>query len=146
MTMTGDNNQSYSEKHGKHVKMDETIASAIRSRAKNNELPCAVAFDIASELGCTVDQIGLTADLLDYRLTKCQLGLFGYKPQKKIVGPEHPTDSGLEAALKEKAGPGAIPCRDVWELSAQFNVSKMAVSANCEALGIKVKPCQLGAF
>lgn len=144
--MTLDQNQSYSDKHGKHVKMDETIASAIRRRAKNNELPCAVAFDIAAKLGCTADQIGLTADLLDYRLTKCQLGLFGYKPQKKIVKPEHPSDSGLEAALKEKAGSGAISCRDVWALSDRFKVSKMAVSANCEALGIKVKPCQLGAF
>jgi hypothetical protein len=144
--MASDKNQSYSEKHGQHVKMDETIASAIRSRARQNELPCAVAFDIAAKLGCDVGQIGLTADLLDYRLTKCQLGLFGYKPEKKIVKPEHSSNSGLEEALRTKAGSGAIPCRDAWELASRFKVSKMTVSASCEAMGIKVKPCQLGAF
>lgn len=144
--MASDKDLPYSEKHGQHVKMDETIASAIRGRAKNNELPCAVAFDIAAELKCEARQVGLTADLLDCRLTKCQLGLFGYKPDKKIVKPRQPSNSELDAALKKLAGSGALPCRDAWELSARYKVPKMTVSAGCEALGIKIKPCQLGAF
>ena len=138
--------QTYSDKHGSNVKLDEAIAAKIRSRAKNNELPCAVAFDIAAELGCDIGEIGQTTDLLNFRLIKCQPGLFGYKPDKKIVKPEHPADPGLEAALKRQAGRGALACKDAWELAVQFKVSKMTVSAGCEALGMKVKPCQLGAF
>ena len=138
--------QTYSDKHGDNVKLDESIASKIRSRAKNNELPCAVAFDIAADLGCDPDKIGQTSDLLNFRLTKCQLGLFGYKPEKKIVKSERPADPRLEEALKKQAASGAIACKDAWKLAVQFKVSKMTISAGCEALGIKVKPCQLGAF
>ena len=138
--------QTYSDKHGNNVKLDNDIASIIRSRAKNDELPCAVAFDIAADQGCDIEKIGQTADLLNFRLTKCQLGLFGYKPNKKIVKSEPLTDFQLEEALKKQSGSGAIACEEVWALADQFKVSKMTVSAGCEALGIKVKPCQLGAF
>lgn len=144
--MSLEKGQSYSDKHGKNAKIDEYIATEIRSRAKNNELPCAVAFDIAASLGCDVDKVGQTSDLLNFRLTKCQLGLFGYKPEKKIIKAERPTDHQIEEALKNQAGSGAIACSDAWDLAKQFGVSKMAISAGCEALGIKVKPCQLGAF
>lgn len=144
--MTLGKGQTYSDKHGKNVKIEENIASQIRSRAKNKELPCAVAFDIARDLGCGVEKVGQTTDLLNFRLIKCQLGLFGYKPEKKIVKSELPSDPRIEKALKSGAVSGAIACKEVWELAARFEISKMAVSAGCEALGIKVKPCQLGAF
>lgn len=137
---------NYADKHGATVQIDETVADRIRNRAKNQELPCAVAFDIAAELGCGPVKIGQTTDLLNYRLSKCQLGLFGYRPEKKIVKPTKPSDPQLEAALKNRATNGRMTCKDAWELADQFNIPKMSVSAGCEAMGIKVKPCQLGAF
>jgi len=39
-----------------------------------------------------------------------------------------------------------LPCAAAWDIAAQAGISKMALSAACEALGIKIKPCQLGAF
>ena len=66
--------------------------------------------------------------------------------EKKYVKARFNYIKAAEKALKSEAGSGAIACKDVWELAVRFKVSKMAVSAGCEALGIKVKPCQLGAF
>lgn len=139
-------NQTYAAKHSKNAEVDAAVEEKIRERARNEELPCAVAFDIAAELGCDPSIIGKTADLMNYRLVKCQLGLFGYQPEKKIVGPEQPSDAALAADLQKLAERGVIACEEAWELAARHRVPKMTVSKGCEALQIKIKPCQLGAF
>ena len=144
--MTLGKGQTYSDKHGKNVKIEENIASQIQSRAKNNELPCAVAFDIAKDLGCGVEKIGQTTDLLNFRLVKCQLGLFGYKPDKKIVMPKAAENPDLQQTIRDSLIGGKLPCRIAWEIASRHDLSKMAISAICEHLGIKIKPCQLGAF
>jgi hypothetical protein len=57
--------------------------------------------------------------------------------------PETPAlAEAIEAALEQ----GRLPCRAAWALAERFKLRKMAVSGACEALGIKIKPCQLGAF
>lgn len=144
--MSDKKNEKFSDKHPEAIQADETIAAQIRNRTKNQQLPCAVAFDIAAGLGCEPAKVGQTTDLLDYRLTKCQLGLFGYQPNKKIVKPAKPSDPQLEAAIKSQATDGAMSCKDAWGIADRFKVPKMTVSAGCEAMGVKLKPCQLGAF
>ena len=47
------------------------------------ELPCALAFDIAGKNNVAPKEVGVALDVLNIRLTKCQLGLFGYQPKKK---------------------------------------------------------------
>jgi hypothetical protein len=83
---------------------------------------------------------------MNVRLNKCQLGLFGYKPQKKIVQPGTAPDTGVLEALRESLVDERLPCERAWEIARRFGLRKMAVSAICESEGIKIKPCQLGAF
>ena len=122
------------------------MAAVLGDRVRNGELACAVAFSVAEELGKTPQQVGKAADLLGFRLVKCQLGLFGYAPEKKIVKPKRPEDPELAAAIREAAAQGRLSCRETWRIAARFGLRKMAVSSACEALGQKIKPCQLGAF
>ncbi len=79
-------------------------------------------------------------------LVKCQLGLFGYTPSKKIVAPKAPENQNLERAIADSLIDGDLSCDKAWEIARRFDVSKMTVSAACEQLKIKIKPCQLGAF
>ena len=95
-----DKKTNFSDKYGPEAKPDSKIEKRIEKRAKMEELACAVAFDIADELGVSPRQVGKTADLMEYRLVKCQLGLFGYKPEKAIVKPELPEDKGIVEAIK----------------------------------------------
>jgi hypothetical protein len=74
------------------------------------------------------------------------MGLFGYTPEKKVVTPKPPTHPDLEDAVRAALVNDRLPCRAAWEIAARLDVSKMSVSAACEHLGIKIKPCQLGAF
>jgi hypothetical protein len=144
--MTRDKSQKFSEKHGPNATLNNLIKDKILANAKNDELACAVAFKIAGETNTLPAEVGRTVDLLDFRLVKCQLGLFGYKPEKKIVTAKSPEDPNLEDAIHAALTDETLSCRDAWEISRKFQIPKMAVSAACEALKIKVKPCQLGAF
>ncbi|RPJ18330.1 MAG: hypothetical protein EHM30_00700, partial [Desulfobacteraceae bacterium] len=62
----------------------------ILDRVTDNELSCVAAFETAERLNIRAKDIGEAADRLKVRLVKCQLGLFGYKPDKKIVKPQSP--------------------------------------------------------
>jgi hypothetical protein len=137
---------SLSDKNENDNQPVPSIAQEIQVRLRKDVLACAVAFDIAGKLGCTPAEVGQTADLLHVSLVKCQLGLFGYKPQKKIVDSRMPQEPVIGDAIRDGLVDDRLPCKTAWRIAAQFGVSKMTVSSACEAMGIKIKPCQLGAF
>jgi len=136
----------FSDKHGPDAKADPVIEDKLTENATNGNLACAVAFKLARELGVPPAEIGKTMDLLNLRLSKCQLGLFGYQPEKKAVKAKAPENRQMEEAIRNALKDGRLACSDAWDIAGRFKVPKMAVSGACESLGIKIKPCQLGAF
>ena len=144
--MTREKGQKFSAKHDPDARVDPTIAEKINKHIVNNELACAVAFKIAEELAVPPAEVGKTLDLLNLKLNKCQLGLFGYGPAKKKVTPKAPDNPRMEDDIHRKLIDGKLACRDAWDIASQYKVPKMTVSSACESLGIKIKPCQLGAF
>lgn len=144
--MTDHEGKSFKDKHGKGMEMDETIRDAALGYAKNDELPCALAFKIVKTLGVSPREVGITIDLLNLRLTKCQMGLFGYKPNKKIASPLPDVPPALKDRINTTLTDQKLSCEAAWGIAASLEISKMTVSNACEALGIKMKPCQLGAF
>ena len=136
----------YSQKHAPGAVVDPVIRDALLKSAIRGTLPCAVAFDVAKDLGVAPEDIGRTADLLELRLVKCQLGLFGYKPRKTIVKPAASVPPAFEKAIKQALMNDRLPCKRAWEIAQTLGIHKMKVSAACNALGIKIRPCQLGAF
>lgn len=144
--MSSSQKSDFTAKHTAGDRPDKKIAEAIKKRSKDNELPCAVAFAIAKEIGVSAEDVGKTVDLLNFRLVKCQLGLFGYTPEKKIVEPTASPDPALTAAIREAIKEDVLPCALAWDIADRLGVRKLTVSNACEALGIKIKPCQLGAF
>ena len=144
--MTLEKGQKFADKHGPDARADSVIKEKIDGKVKDGELACAMAFKIAAELEVPPSEVGKTLDLLELKLSKCQLGLFGYKPDKKKVTARKPQNQQIEAAIQNALVDGKLTCRDAWSIAHRHNVPKMAVSSACEFLGIKIKPCQLGAF
>lgn len=144
--MTHQKGQKFADKHAFNSPLNERIKDHINRYAKNNELPCALAFKIAEELNVAPAEVGMTADLLEIMLVKCQLGLFGYSPSKKVVKPKAPENQNLERAIQDSLVEGDLSCEKAWDIARRFDVPKMTISAACEQLKIKIKPCQLGAF
>ena len=143
---------SFDQKMSENSKptIDEALLEAIKAqfqkRCKEKQLACALAFDIAKSLDLDPGLVGKAADILAYRLVKCQLGLFGHQPRYKRVTPQKTDRQDLLAAIQEALVDGKLPCGRAWQIAAQFGIGKMKISNICEHLQIKIKPCQLGAF
>ena len=144
--MKKDNDGHYAEKHPFGSEADPRVVNALKQGASDGKIPCAVAFKIASELGVAPEIVGQTTDLLEFRLAKCQMGLFGYRPNKRIVQAAQEVSRELETSIREELKKDRLPCKRAWGIAKKFGMRKMAVASACEALEIKINTCQLGAF
>ncbi len=129
---------------------DEDIVEAIQARLADGMLACASAFAIAHDLEVEPLTVGKAADVLQIRLNRCQLGLFGY-PGKQGWDNSNvaalPVPYGLpEALTSAKDAAGHLSCAKAWEIASEFEISRMQVGYLADKLGIKITPCQLGAF
>ena len=144
--MTHEDRGHYAKKHPADRQVNEKIAEAVKKRTSNETISCAVAFKIAGDLNIQPAEVGFTVDFLETRIVKCQLGLFGYSPEKSIVKPAKDVSSALEEAIREKLIKGRLPCKAAWEIAEKFGIPKMGVSSACDTLEIKINSCQLGSF
>jgi len=144
--MTRKDRGHYSNKHSGGKEVNPDIVKAIEEKASDNKITCGAAFKTAENLGLAPGEVGFTLDMLEVRIMRCQMGIFGYEPEKKAVKPMSSVPNELENAIKEKLVNGKLRCSSAWEIGKTLKRPKMDVSSACEKLGIKIKPCQLGAF
>ena len=98
--MTHEDAPKYSAKHPAGTPRDPAVADALGDKAVDGTITCADAFDVAADLKVSPSAIGKTADLLEYRITRCQLGLFGFSPHKKIVEPAKEASAEVREQLE----------------------------------------------
>jgi hypothetical protein len=136
----------YAGKHQPGGSPDEKIAVGIRLRVQEGTLTCSDAERISAGLEVEMAEVGRTLDLLEIRIGHCQLGLFGYPPDGKIVRAEEWTEPVLGEMIRNRLSGGRLSCAAAWKIAVVLAVPRMKVSSACESLGIRIKPCQLGAF
>lgn len=56
--------------------MNDKLTEEIKRRAVNGRLPCPVAREIAKEFSVPYRDVGRAADLLNIKITNCELGCF----------------------------------------------------------------------
>ena len=144
--MTSQDKGHYSRKHSDERVIEPLIADAVKEKATDGKITCAAAFKVAETFGTKAGEIGATADMLEISIIRCQMGIFGYLPEKKVVKPMENVPDDLESAIRGKLADGRLTCAAAWEIAKALGIPKMNVSSACETLGIKIKPCQLGAF
>lgn len=127
-------------------KINKSLKAIVLKSTEDGKLFCSVAFEIALKYNFTPAEVGIHADALNIRLARCQLGLFGHTPQRKIVMTLPSVPSDLKTALDETQRHGSLTCKELWQISAKLNIEKMTVSNACETMGLKIRKCQLGAF
>lgn len=144
--MSAKKRKPYSKKHDLNLRPDPRIEKEMRNRTASREIPCALAFEIAESLHVGPEEVGRTADVLDIPLVKCQLGLFGYKPENKIVMAEDAPNQALKDAINGSSENSRLSCEKVWQIAVRLNMSKLTVGNACQAGRVKIKTCRLGAF
>ncbi len=135
----------YAQKHT-GASLDPIISEKLKTVAEDGQITCSAAHRAANELGVSLLQIGIQTDLVEFRISKCQLGLFGYSPEKKKLDPELKISSQLHQALDDASEEGRISCTRCWEIAKNLKCSKLELGSACEIKEIRIKPCQLGAF
>ncbi len=144
--MAQENAGNYAGKHPEGTKPDEKTAQALRAACRDGKIGCAAAFAIAEDLGVEPEQVGVTMDLLECRINRCQLGLFGYEPKKRIVEPAELVSPAMKEAIDAAVDKDRLACADAWKIAEQFHCPRMDVAAACEALSVKINNCRLGSF
>ena len=123
------------------------LENSIMSQAKDGKITCIEAMQIATELGESTSAVGRMLDQMRIRLTQCQLGLFGHvKPHDKVIQAAEEVSPELEEEIRKALKNDRLPCITAWSIAQEKKIHKMTVSAACDSLKIKIKPCQLGAF
>ena len=136
----------YAAKHP-GAKIDKAIAAAIADKEKQGRITCVAAHVIAKKQACSPKVVGINIDLLEKRIRRCQLGLFGYDlKKKKAVKPAAMVTKTLEAAIRKAMDGNRITCRAAWDLAKELGLTRLEVSPACEAMNVKISSCQLGAF
>ena len=129
--------------------VDEKIAEEIRTQLEDSQLSCVKAHLIAKQFEVSPAVIGHTVDALDIRLTKCQLGLYGYRNKQGwdeagVMDMVIPED--FAKILRYKAAEEELTCLKLWGLAAEYGVSRMQAGYITDKLDIRINNCQLGAF
>jgi hypothetical protein len=137
----------YAEKHGARTQLEQVIADAIRKVSAEGKVSCPEAFRIAEEMDIEPSAVGRALDLLEMKITQCQLGLFGHERGRHlIVEPAETVSLELEKALRADLVNGRLPCAAAWEIAKRFGLPKIGITAACEKLHIRMGQCQLGTF
>lgn len=139
------NTGNYAAKHS-DTTIPETLQKKLTDTAKENRLSCHKAHQVAEESGFSPSEIGRAADLLELRLTGCQLGLFGQGRNKERPAQTTEPETELKKTLLAALIDNRLPCLTAWEIASRFKLKKTEIAKACEALKIKISPCQLGAF
>lgn len=144
--MTHEDAGHYALKHPQAAAPDARIAEAVNSKVSNGKISCAAVHKIAADLDISPSEVGRTVDLMEIRLYRCQLGLFGYGPQRRIVEAAESVTLTLKEAIEASLIDNRLPCRVAWEIADNMGLKKMDVSNACEALNVKIGGCQIGSF
>lgn len=130
--------------------MDERLRQALQDGLEDEKLPCSQAFAIARTLGVKPLVVGFAASELKIRISRCQLGLFGFGPKSegkhKIVHPMDEVPERLAARLRASASKNGITCTAVWNVADDLGYQRLEASSAVEAMGLRVTRCQLGCF
>ena len=126
------------------------LKDRVREAANDDQLPCALAHKLTLEWKVTPEELGAVARELGIRITRCQMGLFGYGPKGtpsyRVVQAADHVPEGLSVEVQAALIDGRLPCRAAWELAGRHGLTYRQIGDVVEALGLKVKPCRLGQF
>ena len=145
--MSREDKGHYKRKHPEGSKMNPETVELIKNHSRDGRISCKSAHEIAAEAGISPGAVGKTIDLLEFRITECQLGVFGYKNKEhRIVNPAEIVPNNVKARILEGAKDNTISCLSLWQAAEDLGLSRLEISAANETVGVKICCCQLGAF
>ena len=135
----------YMDKHDTNSQPVSHIREAVTKSLLRGKLTCIAAEKIAHNHNVSMAEVGKTADLLNIKITGCQMGIFGAKDAPTLSARTSITPELVEE-VQAQATTNQLTCAAAWRLADQFGRSRNAICMICDREGIKMISCQLGAF
>ncbi|OQY02240.1 MAG: hypothetical protein B6I26_01445 [Desulfobacteraceae bacterium 4572_130] len=143
--MTKKHAKDYAIKHsGKRI--NKKAEKIIKQKSKDEKITCKSLHIAAKEIGITPSDAGIQIDLMGLKLIECQLGVFGYLPNGKILKKEIKFSKQVEKIIEKNTQNGKIICKKCWEIAKNLKMKKLDISSIANIKNIKIKNCQLGAY
>ncbi len=144
--MTHEYRGKYATKHSPNQPVDEEVKKLVLEKIVDDRITCSAAHEVATTANVSPAEVGIVIDMVNARLTRCILGLYGYPDGKPVKKPPAKEDEVLLKAITDAADDNHLACKDAWDIADTLKVGRLTVSRMAEAHGIKVNKCQLGAF
>jgi hypothetical protein len=124
------------------------LRDRLRESATNDDLPCALAHQLATSCAVPPRVVGETADSLGIRITHCQLGLFGYDTfgEKRWTRRLTAISTELERDVRQACTDGRLTCAAAWLLADERGLPRLLLGSVAETLDVRICDCQLGCF
>ena len=119
--------EGYASKHPSSAVLEKNLAAALEKEIHNGRISCAAAHGVAQRLARPPADIGRALDLMEIRLSRCQLGLFGYQPENRIVKKADHWDAGLEKEIRAALRDGRLPCIEAWDIANRCQIGRAHV-------------------
>lgn len=143
--MTHMDRGNYAKKHS-NMTIDPGVKKVLEENATDGKITCASVHGAAKKLGITPAEAGIQADLLELRVIRCALGLFGHDNNTRRVESMESIPEELDTMLDKASADKRISCIDCWTIAKELKLKRIEVASACEAKGLRIRPCQLGAF
>ncbi len=144
--MTHENEGHYAAKHSTNLNLNPQITNEINNNTVDGKISCKALHSIAEKFRKWPIEMGKAADLMELKIWKCQLGLFGHGEKNKNNNPIENISQDLIYAIKKSTEECQISCVECWRVAKNTGHHKPHVANACEKLKIKISRCQLGAF
>jgi hypothetical protein len=128
------------------IMMKQQVAAQIQESLTEGKLPCPSAFKVARRLEFSPQQVGEVVDELGIKISRCQLGLFGYGARGKLLETVQEVGKELQARIRDGVVEGELPCVTAWDIAGELTMKRIDVANAAESLGIRIAQCQLGCF
>jgi len=122
------------------------LESVVKASLKDGYLSCPVAWGIARKSNVPKIVVGEIADRLGIRITNCQLGCFKIEKTPYDNSSYSNIDGEICNILKELHETEQLTCAKAFELARQFDLKPMVIANEVNAMGLRIRGCQLGCF
>ncbi len=122
------------------------LEQAVRSNLIDGYVACRSGWKIANDLDVTRIDVGSMIDKLGIRVTDCQLGCFKVSKMPYLDGVAEQLNDEAVSRIRELKEAGGLTCKSVHDLAHDLKAKPISIANMANAMGCKIRECQLGCF
>ena len=122
------------------------LEQAVKGAVKEGYLACPAGWRVARDRGVSRLDVGAMMDRLGIRVTDCQLGCFTVSKTAYTGAPAAPLSAEVVRRVEALGAKDELTCASAFALAGELGIAPLSIADAANALGYKIRQCQLGCF